>query len=122
MIKTIIIICDQSPIGSNSTSESIRMGAGLMAIGDLDGVKIIFMGDAVYFLNKNLNPAAVHMDEFSSLFRMMKLSDIEIYVLDTALKEAGLENSDLLEYENLRVVNLKEISRLILLADVTFRY
>ncbi len=122
MIKSIVIVCEDSPFGKNSVIEMIRMGAGLLAIGDLDNCQIIFMRDSVYFLNKSLNPEALNVDPFSNIMRLMELSDIEVYVHDEALNSAGLEQSDLISYENLKIVSNEEISQLILEANMTFKY
>jgi len=122
MVKSVVIICDQSPFGKNSVLESIRLGAGITAVGDIDNCKIIFLGDAVYFLNKNLKPEALNMESFLNFYRMIELADIEIYALDTALEVAAIEHSELLEFDNVNVVSLKEIAQFILEAEATFRY
>lgn len=122
MVKSIVLICEDSPFGKNSVIESIRMATGLLAIGDLDDCKVIFMGDAVYFLNKNLNPEALNVDPFSNIMRLMELSDLEVFVHDEALKTAGLDSSELIAYENLIIVNSEKISQLILEADMSFKY
>ena len=122
MIKSIVIICEDSPFGKNSVIESIRMATGLLAVGDLDNCQVIFMGDAVYFLNKNLNPEALNVDPFSNIMRLIELSDLEVYVHDKALDSAGLEQSDLISYKNLKIVSNEEISQLIIEANMTFKY
>ncbi len=122
MVKSVVILCEDSPIGKNSAVEAIRMGAGIMAVGDLEECKIIFMGDSVYFLSKRFDPEKVNRDAPSNIFRMMELSDLEVYVLDSALEIAGIKNSDIIEFDNLKIVSIKEISKLIIEADVTYRY
>lgn len=122
MVKSVVILCEDSPIGKNSAVEAIRIGAGIMAVGDLDECKIVFMGDSVYFLSKKFDPEKVNRDAPSNIFRLMELSDLDIYVLDSALEIAGISVPDLIEYENLKIANIKEISKLILDADVTYRY
>ena len=122
MVKSVIILCEDSPIGKNSAVEAIRMGAGIMAVGDLEECKIIFMGDSVYFLSKNFDPEKVNMDVPSNIFRMMELSDLDVYVLDSALEIAGINKSDLVEFDNVKVASNKEISKFILEADLTYRY
>lgn len=122
MVKSIIIICEDSPIGKNSVVESIRMATGILAIGDIENCKVILMGDAIYFLNRNLNPKELNIDNFSDIMRLMDFSEIEIYALDEALLIAGMDHSDLIQYNNLKIVNFNELSRLILEADMCFRY
>ena len=122
MVKSIVILCEDSPFGKNSAIESIRMATGLLAVGDIDECKVIFMGDAVYFLNKNLNPEALNINPLSNIMRLMELSDLEIYILDEDLEVADMDHSDLISYDNLKVVNAQKISQLILDADMSFKY
>ncbi|MFX1444974.1 MAG: DsrE family protein [Promethearchaeota archaeon] len=122
MVDSIVIICEDSPFGKNSAVESIRMATGLLAVGDLDKCKVIFLGDAVYFLNKNLNPEILNLDSFSNIMRLIELSDLEIYVLDEALESADMSHSDLISNDNLKIVHNKELSNLILKADMSFKY
>ena len=122
MVKSVVILCEDSPIGKNSAVEAIRMGAGIMAVGDLEECKIIFMGDSVYFLSKNFDPEKVNMNIPSNIFRMMELSDLDVYVLDSALEIAGIKQSDLVDFDNVNVASNREISKFILEADLTYRY
>ncbi|MFX1574335.1 MAG: DsrE family protein [Promethearchaeota archaeon] len=122
MVNSIIIICEDSPFGKNSAVESIRMATGILAVGDIENCKVIFLRDAIYFLSKSLNPEALGMDPFTNIMRLIELSDLEIYVHDEALESAGLKRSDLISYDNLKVVNIKKISQLILEADMSFKY
>ena len=122
MVKSIVILCEDSPFGKNSVIESIRMATGLLAVGDIQECRVIFMGDAVYFLNKNLNPEALNLKPFSNIMRLIELSDLEIYILDQALEVADMDQSDLLTYDNLHVINIQKVSDLILEADISFKY
>ena len=122
MVKSVVILCEDSPIGKNSAVEAIRMGAGISAVGDLDECKIIFMGDSVYFLSKKFDPEKVNREAPSNIFRLMELSDLEVFVLDSALEIAGIKTSELIEYDNVKVVSMQEISKIILEADVMYRY
>ena len=98
------------------------MGAGITVLGDLDECKIIFMGDSVYLLNKSFNPASVNMGTMDNIFNMLELSDIEVFVLDKALEIAGLSDKDIIEFENVNIASIKEISKYILKADFTYRF
>ncbi|MFX0037511.1 MAG: DsrE family protein [Candidatus Hermodarchaeota archaeon] len=122
MVKSIIIICEESPIGKNSVVESIRMAAGILAVGDVENCKVILLRDSIYFLNKHLNPKAVNMDEFTDIIRLIELSNLEIYVHDEALRIAGLNPADLILLDNVKIVDNKKISQLILEADMSFKY
>ena len=122
MVQSIVIICEDSPFGKNSVTESIRLAAGLLAVGDIEFCKVIFMGDAVYFLNKKLAPKALNVDPVDNIIRLIELSDLEIYVYDDALETAGLEIKDLIQNDNLKVVDMDTISKLILEAEMCFKY
>ncbi|MHA2290321.1 MAG: DsrE family protein [Promethearchaeota archaeon] len=122
MVKSVVIVCEDSPIGKNSAVEAIRMGAGIMAVGDLDACNIIFLGDSVYFLSKNFDPEKINRNAPSNILRLMELSDLDVYALDSALEVAGIKQSELIDYDNVKVASMQEISKLIAEADVTFRY
>ena len=122
MANSIIILCEDSPFGKNSSVETIRMATGLLAIGDIDDCKVVFMKDAIYFLSQKLNPEALGVDKFTNIMRLIELSGLEIFVHDTAMGDAGMVRSDLLQIDNIKVVNIEEISQLILDADMSFKY
>ncbi|MFX1356006.1 MAG: DsrE family protein [Promethearchaeota archaeon] len=122
MVKSVVIICEDSPIGKNSNVEAIRMGAGITVMGDIENCNIIFMGDAVHFLSKHIKPEALNMDDNSNIYRMMELSEINIFALDSALEIAGLDPSDIVNFENVKIVSFKDVARMILEADITYRY
>ncbi len=122
MVKSIIIICEDSPFGKNSAVETLRMATGLLAVGDIDDCKVVFMKDAVYFLNKNLDPDAIKVDPFANIMRLIELSDLEIYIHDEALMDAGMDVTDLIPGYNIKVVKIKKISELIAQAEMSFKY
>jgi len=122
MVNSVVIICEESPFGKDSIVEAFRMATGLLAVGDIDYVKIILMKDAIYFLNKGLDPEAINADSFTNIMRLIDFSEIEIYLHRDALRAAGLEPNDLIVKKNVKIVDLKQISQLILGADMTFKY
>ncbi|MFX0009873.1 MAG: DsrE family protein [Candidatus Hermodarchaeota archaeon] len=122
MVKSVVIICEDSPIGKNSTTESIRLGAGIMVLGDIEDCKIIFMGDSVYFLSKKFNPEVLNMESMDNIYRMLELSDIKIFALDSALHHAGVSQNDLIDFQMVNIATIKEVSNYISQADTIFRY
>ena len=122
MVNSVVIICEESPFGKDSVVEAFRMATGLLAVGDIDDVKIILLKDAIYFLNKRLDPEAINTDSFTNIMRLIDFSEIEIYLHRDALSAAGLEPIDLNVKINVKIVDLKQISQLILGADMTFKY
>jgi len=122
MVESVVIISDQSPIGRNSAVEAIRIGSGFTALGEFIACKIVFMGDAVYLFNKNCDPEAVGMDPLAEVLEMADLSDLEVYLIESALNDAGLTREDMIEYENLKIIGYDELTDLIAAADVSFRY
>ena len=122
MVESVLIISDQSSIGKNSAAEAIRIASGFVALGEYVKCKIVFMGDAVYLLNKNAIPEAVGLDNLDEVLEMADLSDLEIYILDSALSDAGLIKEDLIEYENLKIIDIDKLASLIEDAQMCFRY
>ncbi len=122
MIESVVIISDQSPIGKNSAIEAIRIGSGFTALGEHIDCKIVLTGNAVYLFNKSCNPETVGMDSLDEVLEIADLSDLEVYIIESALKDAGMTKDDLVEYENLKVINYDELTDLIENADTTFRY
>ncbi|MHA1150195.1 MAG: DsrE family protein [Promethearchaeota archaeon] len=122
MVESVVIISDRSPVGINSAAEVIRLGSGFVALGELIDCKIIYMGDAVYILSKRANPEAVGLDSLEEQLEIADLSELELCVLDTALEDAGLTAGDLIEYENLKIINISEMTTIIEEADTCFRF
>jgi len=122
MVESVVVVTDKSPAGKNSAAEAIRIGSGFVALGELINCQVVFMGDAVYLLNKNSSPDAVGMDTLDEVMEMADLSDLELYVVDSDLKNAGMDANDLIEYENLKVVSLEEVVELMDQAETCFRF
>lgn len=121
MVKSLVILVDKSPLGSNSPSEAIRLGAGITAMDEIS-CDIVFMDDAVVLMNKKLNPEALNMDSFETTFRLAEFSEIILHVLQESLTTRGLSKDDLLSMENLDIISKKDLAKLIINADTTFRY
>jgi len=122
MIESVVIITDQSPMGKNSALEAIRIGSGFVALGEYVNCQIVFMGDAVYLLNKNVKPEAIGMDPLDEIIEIADLSDLELYVVDQDLEDAGMTADDLIEYDNLKIITIDEVVDLIENADTSFRF
>ena len=122
MVESVVIITDQSPMGKNSALEAIRIGSGFVALGEYINCQIVFTGDAVYLLNKNAKPEAIGMDPLDEVMEIADLSDLELYVVDQALQDAGMSTDDLVEYENLKIITIDEVVDLIENADTSFRF
>lgn len=122
MVESALIITNKSPIGKNSAVEAIRIGSGFVALGEYIDCKVVITGDAVYLLDKEALPQNVGMDSLEEVFEMADLSDLELCVLDTALAEAGLSQSDLIDYENLKIITTDDLVDLIDKANFCFRF
>ena len=122
MIESVVIITDQSPMGKNSALEAIRIGSGFVALGEFVNCQIVFTGDAVYLRNKNANPEAIGLDTLDETFEIADLSDLELYVVDKALEDAGMSADDLIEYESLKIITIDDVVNLIENADTSFRF
>jgi sulfur relay (sulfurtransferase) DsrF/TusC family protein len=122
MVESVIIISDQSPVGKNSAAEAIRIGSGFVALGEYISCQVVLTGDAVYLFSKNTKPELIGMDNFDEIVEMADLSDLEVCVVDSALREAGLTADDLIEYENLKIISIDDLAELIDGADTCFRF
>jgi sulfur relay (sulfurtransferase) DsrF/TusC family protein len=122
MVESVVIITDQSPVGKNSAAEAIRIGSGFVALGEYIKCQVIFTGDAIYLLNKNADPNDLGMDSNDEVLEIADLSDLELCIIDTDLKNAGMTEDDLIEYESLKIITVGELSDLIDQADVCFRF
>lgn len=122
MVESVVVITDQSPTGKNSAAEAVRIGSGFVALGEFINCQIVFTGDAVYLLNKNVSPEAVGNDPVDEIIEIADLSDLELYVIDQALMDAGMTHEDLIEYENLKVISVDELTELMEQATTCFRF
>jgi sulfur relay (sulfurtransferase) DsrF/TusC family protein len=122
MVESALVITDKSPVGKNSAVEAIRIGSGFVALGEYIECKVVFTGDAVYLLSKEAAPQVVGLDILEEVFEMAELSDLELYILDTALVDAGLSKEDLIEYENLNIISIDDLVDLIDTVEVCFRF
>jgi len=122
MVESVVVISDRSPVGINSALEAIRIGSGFVALGEIIECQIVYMGDAVYILNKNADPQAVGLDSMDETLEIAELSDLELYVLDTALEDAGMTPDDLVEYEFLKIINVEELTIMIEQANTCLRF
>jgi sulfur relay (sulfurtransferase) DsrF/TusC family protein len=121
-VNSVVILCEDGPFGKNSVVESIRMAAGLLAVGDIEDCKLVLLKDAIYFLNKNLKPDALKIETFENIIRLIELSELQIYIHDEALELSGMNHNDLILQNQVKMVNIKEISQLIIRADMSFKY
>jgi len=89
-------------------------------------IKIWYQAGELYFEIRDwgipFNPEKINREPPSNIFRLMELSDLEVYALDTALEIAGINESDLIEFDNVKIANIQEISKLIIEADLMYRY
>jgi len=121
-MQSVVIMCDQSPVGTNAPAEVVRIGSGLKALGETVACKVIFAGDAVYLVSKRVHPDAVKADSFAEILEMAELSELPLYVVDTALEEAGLAREDLIDYTGLSIVTLEDVASFLAEADTCFWY
>jgi len=121
MVDSIIIMADRSPVGLNSAAEAIRMGAGLVALGETVPTKVVLGGDAVWLLAKAADPKAVGQDPVDNAMEMADLADLEICVLREALQAAGLGEGNLRSYGKLSIVSQEELAEMLATTGTAFR-
>ncbi len=121
-MNSILIICEDSPFGKNSVIESIRLASGILAVGDIEDCKVVLLKDAIYFLNRQIDPLALNLDSLNDLKKLMDLSNLEIYICEEDLTILGLTEGDLMTSDSIQLISHDLISKLILEADFTFKY
>ncbi|MEJ2250600.1 MAG: hypothetical protein P8Y70_12275 [Candidatus Lokiarchaeota archaeon] len=122
MVKSLVILCDQSPIGRNSVIEAIRFAAGLGAIEDKVKRNLVITGDAILVLKLDFKPEIMEMQSFNDIKTMAEMSELIISVSKPDLEKFGLEKKDLVPYEFLNLVTEEEIGNLIINADASFKF
>ncbi|MFX1497045.1 MAG: DsrE family protein [Promethearchaeota archaeon] len=115
-------MCEDSPFGKNSAVESIRLAAGIISLGDIEKCQVLLLGDAIFFLNKNVNASATNMDSLDDMIRLIELSELHIIVALEDLIALGLDKNDLISYQNLDFMDNMAVSKLILENDLCFKF
>ncbi|MHA1718856.1 MAG: DsrE family protein [Promethearchaeota archaeon] len=106
-MKSVLILCNQGPFGSNSSYEAIRLGSGFLGLGEDIDCKVLFYGDAVLSLNKNLKADKIGLDSYDEGFEMADLSELPIIVIEEDLASRGMTSADLTEFEEIPVKIIK---------------
>ena len=107
-MDSVLVICNRGPFGSNSAYEAIRLGAGFMGLGEEINCKILFHGDAVLSVKKNLNSSKIGMDTYEDGMEMADLSELPIIVIEEDLMTRGMTTDDLFEFEDVPIQVIKE--------------
>ena len=119
-MKSILIMCKNSPFGTNSALEAIRLGAGFMGVGEDINCKIVFSGDAVLTMRKNLSPSIIGMDGMEDGLEMGDLTDLPIVLIQEDMAQRGMTAEDVIEYEELTIVPRTEIPNIMTEFDSAF--
>ena len=107
-MDSVLVICNRGPFGSDSAYESIRLGSGFMGLGEDINCKILFHGDAVLSVKKNLNSGKIGMDTYEDGMEMADLSELPIIVIEEDLMTRGMTTADLFEFEDVPIQVIKE--------------
>lgn len=121
MVKSVLIICDKSPFGTNSANEAIRISSGLIGLGAGVRSQVIFMGDAVMFMNKNLKPELIGMDNLAEGLEMADLTELPMVLVKEDMAERGLQKEDLINYSKIEIIRSEELPKIALEFDVIFK-
>lgn len=121
MVKSVLIICDKDPFGTNSANEAIRISSGLIGLGAGVKSQVILMGDGVMFMSKNLKPEVIGMDNLAEGLEMAELTDLSIIVVQEDMDQRGLQKDDLINYSKLEIMKMEDLSRIASEFDVIFR-
>ncbi len=112
-MESVLIISDKGPFGTNTTNEAIRLGSGLMGLGEDVDVKIILTDDAVLFFKNNLNPEPLGMDSLEQGIEMADLTEIPILLIKEDMDARGMTEEDVVDYDEIYYINRAEIPSII---------
>ena len=107
-MDSVLVMCNRGPFGNNSANEAIRLGSGFMGLGEDINCKILFYGDAVLSVKKNLNSGKIGMDSYEEGMEMADLSELPIIVIEEDLMTRGMTTADLFEFEDVPIQVIKE--------------
>jgi sulfur relay (sulfurtransferase) DsrF/TusC family protein len=79
-----------------------------MGLGEEINCKILFHGDAVLSVKKNLNSNKIGMDSYEDGMEMADLSELPIIVIEEDLITRGMTTVDLFEFEDIPIQVIKE--------------
>ena len=108
-MKSVLILCDKGPFGTNSAIEAIRLASGFLGLGEDVDCKIVFMGDAVLVMKNNLQADQIGIDSFDEGLEMADLTDMEILLIKEDMGERGMSESDVIDYENLSFIGISQL-------------
>ena len=108
-MKSVLILCDKGPFGTNTAVEAIRLASGLLGLGEDVDCKVAFLGDAVLVMKNNLQAGQIGMDSIDEGLEMADLTDMEIILIKEDMEERGMSESDVVDYENLLFIGISEL-------------
>lgn len=121
MVESILILCDKGPFGTNSACEAVRLGSGFLGLGEDVECKVAFMGDAVLTMKNNLQAEQIGMDSMEEALEMADLTDMEVILIKEDMDTRGMKKEDVIEYENVSIISIKELNTVISQFDATFK-
>ncbi len=120
-MKSVAIITNKGPFGSNHTNEAIRLGSGFLGLGEDIDCKLILTDDAVLFLKKDMDPGQIGMDSIDQGIEMADLTEMTIVLVREDMERRGITESDLIDYDELSIVSEKELSAIVNQYDSVFK-
>lgn len=121
LVESVLILCDKGPFGTNSAYEAIRLGSGFLGLGEDVECKVAFMGDAVLTMKNNLHAEQIGIDSMEEALEMADLTEMEVFLIKEDMDIRGMKKEDVIEYENVSVISIKEFSDVISQFDTVFK-
>ena len=98
-MKSILVLCDKGPFGTNTAVEAIRLSSSFLGLGEDMDSKVAFLGDAVLVMKNNLKSDQIGMDSLDDGLEMADLTDLEIILIKEDMEERGMSESDVIDYD-----------------------
>ena len=112
-MKSVLIMVSNGPFGSNSTYEAIRLGSGFLGLGEDIETKVVLYGDAVMMLSSKTTAEPIGMDALDEGLEMADLTEMPLCVISEDLAERGLTKDDLIEYDELEIISVADMPKII---------
>jgi sulfur relay protein TusC/DsrF len=116
--ESVVILFRNAPYGTVFNAEGLRVCTGLTAL-DVE-THAVFMDDAVFTLLQGQTPKGIHMGDLSKGITPMIEFEVSVYVMKESLDSRGLTEDDIIKNDEIQIISKKELSKLIVEADVTF--
>lgn len=118
-MTTVNFLFRKAPYGSVNDVEGFRLCTAFTAM-EID-VNAIFIDDGVFVALSGQEPKDLGLPPIDPAYKMLVNLNVNLYVLEEALKERGISKEDLIDIDY-KLINRSEMARLISEGDFTLSF